>query len=84
MREIYAEATLEVRPIAKASIAVRNIENAFSFGRAKAGAYGPLTVSLAREDRDFRLACHRLHQRSRRCFAPPPHGHPNFFGPGRY
>jgi hypothetical protein len=32
MREIYAEATLEVRPIAKASIAVRNIANAFSLG----------------------------------------------------
>ena len=123
MREIGAEATLEVRPIAKASIAVRNIENAFSLGVPRPA----LTVSLApnsfiqgcasaqkrrpfrlsykhadqrkrgdgnqtkgiddehsREDRDFRLAYHRLHQRSRRCFAPPPHGHPNFFGPGGY
>ncbi len=43
MREIRADATLEVRPTAKASIAFRDIENAFSLGAPRAAACGPLT-----------------------------------------
>ena len=125
MREIRADATLEVRPAVKASIAIRDIADAFSFGGPRPTPTGrwrspyrpdtfiqgcafaqkrrPFRLSYkhgdrrkrgdgnqtkgtddehSREDRDFRIADHRLHQCRRRRFAPPPHEHPNFFGLG--